>query len=115
MPNEIDSVSGSEASDEGEWLDARPGDDEETVDVISLLDDRVFPSALQMIDDCKERYNLDFLGIRDRLGLDFHGTVKLINFSGYPKMEQIGISTDCGPCQFVIAFMKGSRYRRRLI
>ncbi|KAK3315249.1 S-adenosyl-L-methionine-dependent methyltransferase [Apodospora peruviana] len=33
-----------------------------------------------MIEHCKEKYGLDFLAIRDRLQLDFHGTVRLINF-----------------------------------
>lgn len=74
------------SSDEGEWLDgSNPGDEEddeqETVAVISLCDDRVFPDAISMITYCKEKYGLDFLAIRDRLGLDFHGCVKLINFS----------------------------------
>ena len=78
------SNSGDDASssDEGEWVDTHQSDDEqEAVAVISLLDDRVFPDALSMIAHCKEKYGLDFLAIRDRLELDFHGTVKLINFS----------------------------------
>lgn len=83
MPDD-EVLSASSASDEQEWLDGDDSDDGEveTVSVVSLLDDRVFPDAMSMISYCKEKGNLDFLGIRDRLGLDFHGTVKLINFSG---------------------------------
>jgi protein arginine N-methyltransferase 3 len=80
MPeDEVLSTSG--ASDEQEWLDDDDDGEVETVSVISLLDDRVFPDAMSMISYCKEKYNLDFLGIRNRLCLDFHGTVRLINFS----------------------------------
>jgi protein arginine N-methyltransferase 3 len=73
----------SDISDEREWLNEDDDDEgeEETVQVISLLDDRVFPDAMSMISYCKEKYGFDFLAVRDRLQLDFHGTVKLINFS----------------------------------
>lgn len=81
MPDDV-SLSTSEASDDQEWLDDEDGE-VETVSVISLLDDRVFPDALSMVSYCKEKYGLDFLSIRNRLELDFHGTVKLINFSEY--------------------------------
>jgi protein arginine N-methyltransferase 3 len=72
----------SDVSDEQEWLKDDNDDEgeEETLQVISLLDDRVFPDALSMISYCKEKYAFDFLAVRDRLQLDFHGTVKLINF-----------------------------------
>lgn len=84
MPrDDLYSSSGSEASDEQEWLnDSNDEDDEqETVQVISLLDDQIFPDAVSMIAYCKDKYSFDFLAIRDRLHLDFHGSVKLINFS----------------------------------
>lgn len=75
----------SDVSDEQEWLNEDEDDDdegeEETVQVISLLDDRVFPDAISMISYCKEKHGFDFLAVRDRLQLDFHGTVKFINFS----------------------------------
>jgi protein arginine N-methyltransferase 3 len=74
----------SDVSDEQEWLNDDDDDDEgeeETVQVISLLDDRVFSDATSMVAYCKEKYGFDFLSVRDRLQLDFHGTVKLINFS----------------------------------
>jgi len=75
----------SDVSDEQEWLNEDDGNEgeEETIQVISLLDDRVFPDAISMITYCKEKYGFDFLAARDRLQLDFHGTVKFINFSEY--------------------------------
>jgi hypothetical protein len=72
----------SDVSDEQEWLDQDDDEgDEESVQVISLLDDRVFPDAMSMVSYCREKYGFDFLAVRDRLQLDFHGTVKFINFS----------------------------------
>lgn len=79
----------SDSRDEEEaWNDAGEEDDEddeeeETPEVISLLDDRVFPDVLCMLTYCKEKHGFDFLGIRQRLQLDFHGCVKLVNFSEY--------------------------------
>jgi protein arginine N-methyltransferase 3 len=32
-----------------------------------------------MLAYCKDKFGFDFIGVRDRLGLDFHGCVKLIN------------------------------------
>ncbi len=78
--HEFQSSSESSSDDEG-WLDANPEDDEEPQTVISLLDDRVFPDAASMLSYCKETHGFDFLAVRDHLGLDFYGSVKLINFS----------------------------------
>lgn len=63
--------------DEG-WEDAEP--DEEETQFISLLDDEVFTDIMQMLNHCKEKYNFDFLAIRQRLGLDFYGNIKLVNY-----------------------------------
>lgn len=75
----------SDVSEEQEWLNENDDDEGEleTVQVISLLDDRVFPNAISMITYCKEKFGFDFLAVRDRLQLDFHGTVKFINFGGF--------------------------------
>jgi type I protein arginine methyltransferase len=63
--------------DEG-WEDAEP---EEEVDTfISLLDDEVFTDIMQMLNHCKEKHNFNFLELRQRLGLDFYGNIKLVNF-----------------------------------
>ncbi|CAI0643795.1 unnamed protein product [Colletotrichum noveboracense] len=67
------------SSDESDWEDAEP-EEEETVDFISLLDDSVFPSLDSMLQYCREKHNFDFLEVRHRLGLDFLGTVRLVNF-----------------------------------
>lgn len=82
-------VSDSEDSDsrgeEEGWSDAGEddGEEEETTEVISLLDDRVFPDVMSMLAHCREKHSFDFLGIRQRLQLDFHGCVKLVNFSEF--------------------------------
>ncbi|KAK0651323.1 S-adenosyl-L-methionine-dependent methyltransferase [Cercophora newfieldiana] len=71
----------SSSGDEAEWMDANQDDEqEEALSIISLVDDRVFTDAGAMLAYCKEKTGLDFLEVRDRLGLDFHGMVKLINF-----------------------------------
>lgn len=80
-----DPISDSESSDsrEGEsegWDDVEQ-DEEETQQVISLLDDKVFSDVLSMLEYCKEKYSFDFLAVRQRLQLDFHGCVKLVNYS----------------------------------
>lgn len=67
------------SSDESDWEDAEP-EEEDTVDFISLLDDSVFPSLDSMLQHCREKHNFDFLEVRHRLGLDFLGTVRLVNF-----------------------------------
>ena len=63
--------------DEG-WEDAEP--DEEETRFISLLDDEVFMDIHAMLNHCKQKYNFDFLEIRQRLALDFYGSIKLVNF-----------------------------------
>ncbi|KAK2021110.1 methyltransferase domain-containing protein [Colletotrichum zoysiae] len=67
------------SSDESDWEDAEP-EVEETVAFISLLDDSVFHTMNDMLQHCREKHNFDLLAVRRRLGLDFFGTVKLVNF-----------------------------------
>lgn len=64
--------------DEEGWEDAEP--DNEVTQFISLLDDEVFPDIMSMLDHCKAKYHFDFLEIRQNLGLDFYGSIKLVNF-----------------------------------
>lgn len=64
--------------DEG-WEDAEP-EEEEQNQFISLLDDEVFSDISAMLEHCKEKYELDFLKIRQNLGLDFYGSIKLTNY-----------------------------------
>lgn len=63
--------------DEG-WEDAEPEENGDTF--ISLLDDEVFSDIMAMLNHCKDKYSFDFLELRQRLGLDFYGNIKLVNF-----------------------------------
>lgn len=46
----------------------------------SEISDEVFTDIKSMLDHCKDKYNFDFLEIRQRLALDFYDNVKLVNF-----------------------------------
>ncbi|XXG97903.1 hypothetical protein Hte_004219 [Hypoxylon texense] len=87
--------SNSRGEEEG-WSDAGEddGDEEETTEVISLLDDRVFPDVMSMLAHCREKHSFDFLGIRQRLQLDFHGCVKLVNFIRQRVHEGLPVTED---------------------
>jgi len=41
---------------------------------------------LAMLQHCKDKGGFDFLATRHRLGLDFYGSIKLINFSEAPPL-----------------------------
>ncbi|KAL2759505.1 hypothetical protein ACRALDRAFT_1074227 [Sodiomyces alcalophilus JCM 7366] len=90
--------SASSGGDEAEWLDVEPEEDEPLA-IVSLLDDSVFPDVMSMLTHCKEKHGFDFLALRQRLGLDFYGTVKLVNFirqqihDGRPLPETITLET----------------------
>ncbi|KAK0103554.1 hypothetical protein ONS95_005571 [Cadophora gregata] len=64
-------------NDEG-WEDAEP--DQEEFQFISLLDDEVFTDIHSMLKHCKEKHNFDFLEVRQKLGLDFYGNIRLVNY-----------------------------------
>jgi protein arginine N-methyltransferase 3 len=77
-----DSESVSSSDNEEDWLNKpceEDEDDQEQVSVVSLLDEKVFPDAPAMLAYCKDKFGFDFLAVRDRLGLDFLGCVRLIN------------------------------------
>lgn len=79
-----DNLSDSDGS-EG-WDDVNEGDDEMAkLDVVSLLDDKIFPDAAAMLAHCKDKFHFDFVATRDRLGLDFLGSIKLVNFGTSPS------------------------------
>ncbi|KAJ8112148.1 hypothetical protein ONZ43_g5457 [Nemania bipapillata] len=86
-----------DSRDEDGWNDVEE-DEEETPEVISLLDDRVFPDVISMLAHCKDKHNFDFLGVRQTLQLDFHGCVRLVNFirqrvhEGLPVNENITLA-----------------------
>ncbi|RYO92401.1 hypothetical protein DL766_000371 [Monosporascus sp. MC13-8B] len=96
-----DPISDSESSDsrdDDEGWDDVEADEEETQEVISLLDDRVFPDVASMLAHCRDKHGFDFLAVRQRLQLDFHGSVKLVNFirqrvhEGLPVTEDISLA-----------------------
>lgn len=75
-----DVLSESEGSEGWDDVD-EAGDNEESLEIVSLLDDKVFPDAASMLSHCKDKFNFDFVATRDRLGLDFYGSIKMVNFS----------------------------------
>lgn len=95
---------GSREDDEG-WDDVE-AEEEESPEVISLLDDRVFPDVMSMLAHCKENHGFDFLAVRQKLQLDFHGAVRLVNFvrqrvhEGLPVTEDIS-TTDISGDQYL--------------
>ncbi|KAI0137458.1 HNRNP arginine N-methyltransferase [Xylariales sp. AK1849] len=93
----MDPISGSESSDSREddegWNDIEE-DEEETQQVISLLDDKVFPDVLSMLSHCKEQHKFDFLVVRQRLQLDFLDCIKLVNYIRHRVHEGLPVSED---------------------
>ncbi|KAI2615168.1 S-adenosyl-L-methionine-dependent methyltransferase [Hypoxylon sp. NC1633] len=92
-PHPLSDSESSDSRDEDGWSDAEE-DEEETLEVISLLDDRVFPDVMSMLAHCKEKHGFNFLGIRQRLQLDFHGCVKLVNFIRQRVHEGLPVTED---------------------
>jgi protein arginine N-methyltransferase 3 len=83
--------------DEG-WEDAEP--DEEETQFISLLDDEVFTDLNQMLAHCKEKHKFDFLEIRQRLGLDFYGNIKLVNYIRSQVHSGAKVTSDISKADF---------------
>jgi protein arginine N-methyltransferase 3 len=92
-PRVSDSESVSSSDNEEDWLN-KPGeedgddDEHEQVSVVSLFDDSVFPDAPSMLAYCRDKHGFDFVRVRDRLGLDFHGCVRLVNFGGLIQVQK---------------------------
>jgi hypothetical protein len=77
--SDLSSDGGSEdAFGDAGWQDLEL--DEESMVVVSLFDEATFPDLRSMLDYCREKHGFDFMSIRAKLGLDFHGAVKLCNF-----------------------------------
>lgn len=64
--------------DDDGWEDAEPEEDRDQI--VSLLDNEIFPDVASMLEQCKNKYNFDFLSIRSKYSLDFYGTIKLVNY-----------------------------------
>ncbi|EEY15373.1 S-adenosylmethionine-dependent methyltransferase superfamily domain-containing protein [Verticillium alfalfae VaMs.102] len=71
--------SNSSGGSDADWDDAE-SDHEEPLAIVSLLDDAVFADVTSMLEHCKKQYDFDFVGAQRRLALDFHGSVRLVNF-----------------------------------
>lgn len=54
--------------DEG-WEDANPDDDTENIQIKSFFDDTYFTDVRFMINECKIRYNFDFLAVLRSFGV----------------------------------------------
>ncbi|KAJ4019009.1 Ribosomal protein arginine N-methyltransferase rmt3 [Fusarium irregulare] len=66
------------ASDEGEWLDLES--DEESIPITSFFTTQTFPTVAAMLEDSSKNHGYNFVEDVQRLQLDFHGAVKLVNF-----------------------------------
>ena len=88
-----DSREEDDDDDEEGWDDVEKDDEDgDTQEVISLLDDRVFPDVASMLAHCRGQHGLDFLAVRQRLQLDFHGSVRLVNYSRFSQFHLIFLS-----------------------
>ncbi|KAK5324894.1 Ribosomal protein arginine N-methyltransferase rmt3 [Exophiala xenobiotica] len=82
---ELDGVSESSSlsdpldttNDEG-WEDVEQ--DEESITVVSLFDDKIFPDAAGMLAYCRDSYGFDIWKLRQDFGLDFLDLIKLVNY-----------------------------------
>lgn len=82
----------SDGSNEDDWLDVEP--DEESLNFISLLDSHNFSTLTEMLNHCRQHHGFDFVATVRRLDLDFHGSVKLVNFIRSNTKQGISLSSD---------------------
>lgn len=66
------------ASEEGEWLDLES--DEESIPITSFFTTQTFPTVAAMLEDSIKNHGYNFIKDVQKLELDFHGAVKLVNF-----------------------------------
>lgn len=70
--------------DEGQhiesWDDWESDEDESLSDYLCLFCDTRFDATTTLFDHCKSQHSFDFHGIIKELGLDFYGSIKLINY-----------------------------------
>ncbi|KAL8413777.1 hypothetical protein RB594_005136 [Gaeumannomyces avenae] len=90
------SSSGSDTSSEDGWVDAE-NEAEELPTIVSLLDDAVFTDAASMVKHCKDKHGFDFVATRDRLGLDFYGCIKLINYVRQRALDRAALPAEIKP------------------
>ncbi|KAH8424064.1 protein arginine methyltransferase RmtB [Aspergillus melleus] len=68
----------SELSNEEGWEDVEP--DDETQPVVGLFSEKVYPDVNAMLKESKEKHDFDLRKVQKNLGLDFLGTIKLVNY-----------------------------------
>ncbi|PLB53133.1 protein arginine methyltransferase RmtB [Aspergillus steynii IBT 23096] len=68
----------SELSNEEGWEDVEP--DDETQPVVGLFSEKVYPDVNSMLKESKDKHNFDLRKLQKELGLDFLGTIKLVNY-----------------------------------
>lgn len=80
-------------SDEAEWLDLES--DEESTPITSFFTSQTFSTVAAMLEDSVKNHGYNFVEDVQKLQLDFHGAVKLVNFvrdhvkSGLPLPKDI--------------------------
>ncbi|RDW66146.1 putative histone-arginine methyltransferase CARM1 [Coleophoma cylindrospora] len=82
--------------DEG-WEDAEP--DEESLQFVSLFDSEVFTDITSMLEHCKVKHNFDFLAVRQKLNLDFYGSIKLVNYVRSQVQDGKPVSSEVTPAE----------------
>lgn len=74
----LSTTTSSAESENGEWHDVES--DLEDTTIVSLFDTRTFTNLREMLSHCKKEHGFDLIDTIQRLNLDFHGAVKLVNF-----------------------------------
>lgn len=82
MSHSSSSSSGSSSGDEEGWQDVEP-DFEDGVAIKAFFGEQTYADAGEMFAACRAAQGFDFLETRRRLGLDFHGAVKLANYGAF--------------------------------
>ena len=82
------------------------------MNIVSLFDERVFTDAAAMLSHCKDVHHFDFLAVRDRLQLDFYGSIRLVNFSKPREPSQNLLREADTQVQFVAVSRQASRWAR---
>lgn len=91
MSKEFDKMSAStdsENSDGVDWQDVEP--DEEQITFVSLFGPETFATIGDLLQDCKT-HNFDLAATTRRLNLEFHDTIKLVNFVRSCVQENHGV------------------------
>lgn len=81
--SEEDEEGGEELGGWDEWGDDVGGEDEDEQSgssFLCLFCETVYGSCAPLFDHCSSAHHFDFTGVRKALGLDFYGSIKLVNY-----------------------------------